>query len=359
MSERLLIDWGLAERVAGGIARDGGPSRDFDQAGLDEACEEALGLVLDYTGLGPVSGLPDPELVDRREWVKLGLGTLREVSAALERRIAQGISLPGPIGRVARSVAGGAAGVEAGVAVGYGARRVLGQYDVGLFDVDRPSRLVFVAPNLAEAQAKLGESPDLFLRWIAIHETTHSVQFAAVPWLRAHIAGLLEELIQGASANLDLGTLRSLAGRLVRSDPRKVVRAVLEGEIARVLAGEEQAATLDRLQAAMSVVEGYAEHVMDEAPAALDPGYRRLRDRLEARRESRGGLGEVVARLLGLELKLRQYRLGKAFCDSVTRDAGIQALNRVWGSPESLPTLAELERPAGWLSRTAPAARAA
>ena len=57
----------------------------------------------------------------------------------------------------------------------------------------------------------------------------------------------------------------------------------------------------------MSVIEGHAEHVMDAAAGPLDPGYARLRDRLEARRASRGGLGEVIARLLGMELKLRQY----------------------------------------------------
>ncbi len=56
-------------------------------------------------------------------------------------------------------------------------------------------------------------------------------------------------------------------------------------------------------------------------------------------------------RILGLELKLRQYRLGKAFCDAVVGEAGIEGLNRVWRAPEALPTLAELERPSGWLAR--------
>jgi putative hydrolase len=101
----------------------------------------------------------------------------------------------------------------------------------------------------------------------------------------------------------------------------------------------------------MSVIEGHAEHVMDAASRQLDPGYARLRERLEARRESRGGLGEVILRMLGLELKLRQYRLGKAFCDTVVAEAGIEGLNRVWRAPEALPTLAELEQPGGWLGR--------
>ena len=53
---------------------------------------------------------------------------------------------------------------------------------------------------------------------------------------------------------------------------------MLHGELPRLLAGPEQARTLDRLQAAMSVIEGHAEHVMDAAAGPLDPGYARLRE---------------------------------------------------------------------------------
>ena len=51
-------------------------------------------------------------------------------------------------------------------------------------------------------------------------------------------------------------------------------------------------------------------------------------------------------------MKLRQYELGKRFCDAVVSAAGIDALNRVWKSPEALPSLAELDDPAAWLTRT-------
>ena len=51
-------------------------------------------------------------------------------------------------------------------------------------------------------------------------------------------------------------------------------------------------------------------------------------------------------------MKLRQYQLGKKFCDAVVEAEGIEALNRVWRAPEALPTLAELEDPPSWLLRT-------
>jgi coenzyme F420 biosynthesis associated uncharacterized protein len=365
MSDRRLVDWGLAQRVATTLARENespanGATAGFGRDALDAACADAVDLVLAYTRLEPASALPKPELVDRAEWVRTGLRTLRELSGGLEGRIADGISLPGPLGGIARSLAGAAAGAEAGIAVGYGARKVMGQYDVALVEAEREPRLLFVGSNLAHAHAELGEEPDLFLRWIAIHETTHAVQFGSVAWLRSHLAALLEELIEGAAARLDGGSLRHLGARLFRTDPRQTIRTMLRGDFPRLLAGPEQARTLDRLQMAMTVVEGHAEHVMDAAAAGSDPGYARLRERLEARRSQRGGLGEVVSRLLGMELKMRQYRLGKAFCDEVVAEAGVEGLNRVWRSPEDLPTPAELERPLHWLRRAdAPAAAGA
>lgn len=351
MSPSGFVDWGLAERLALALGGGDGAPGDFDQQTVDSACADAVVLALDYSRLRPAAELPPPELIDRAEWARLGLRTLRELSEQFERRVAEGLSLPGPLGGLARSLAGAAAGAEAGIAVGYGARKVLGQYDVPLVPSERQPRLVFVGPNLAAAHLELGEDPDLFMRWIALHESTHSIQFASVPWLRPHLADVLEQLVAGASARLDLGSLRELARRLFRSDPRAAVRRVLRGDLARLLAGPEQRRTLDRLQATMSVIEGHAEHVMDAAAGQLDPGYARLRGRLEAKRASRGGLGEVILRMLGLELKLRQYQLGKAFCDTVVEEAGIEGLNRVWRAPEALPTLAELEQPSDWLGR--------
>jgi coenzyme F420 biosynthesis associated uncharacterized protein len=353
MSADRFVDWGLAKRVAASVAGGGDEPGYFSSAAVEAACADATTLVVEYTRLTPAGPLPVPEVIGRGEWVGVGLQTLRELSHAFEARVASGMSAPGPLGGLARSVAGAAAGAEAGIAVGYGARKVLGQYDVALVDSDRAPRLLFVGPNLANTHAELGETPELFLRWIAIHETTHAVQFTSVPWLRGHLMGLLAELIGGASDQIDRASLQGLAKRLFTTDPRRTIRSLLHGDFARILAGPEQAGVLDRLQAAMSVIEGHAEHVMDAAAASTDPGYARLRERLEVRRARRGGLGEVISRLLGMEMKLRQYRLGKAFCDAVAAEAGIDGLNHVWSAPEALPSADELERPGLWLERMA------
>lgn len=348
-----FVDWGIAERVGLAVAGEG-PERDWvSQEDVARASDETASLVRDYTGLEPSGEIPRPEAIDRPEWVRVNLAAIRSAAGDLERRLAGSLDAPGPLGPLARAVAGLATGGEAGLAIGYLGRRVLGQYDVALIGPARPSRLLFVAPNLTEAETKLGDPDrDLFLRWIAMHEGTHALQFEAVPWLRDHVGGLVERLLESASLRPELRDLGAAARRAV-SDPRQLAEALREGGLVALLAGAHELEVLRAVQAAMTVIEGYCEHVMDAIGERLDPSYARLRRLADAQRERQSLLDSIVSRLLGLDVKLRQYRLGKRFADEVVAEAGIEGLNEVWASPQALPDAGELERPERWLRRVA------
>jgi coenzyme F420 biosynthesis associated uncharacterized protein len=246
---------------------------------------------------------------------------------------------------------GGAAGallaIEAGAISGFLGGRVLGQYEFAVLDPAAPARLLFVAPNLGHAATTLDADPEQLLRWVALHETTHALQFGGVPWLRAHLAGIVREL---------LGSLDFDARGLLRlpdlSDLRGLLDRVREEGLAFLAVGGERRAQLDSAQAFMALLEGYAEHVMDAVGASLLTDLDAMREAMDRRRSERSGPLRVLERLIGLELKLRQYQVGKAFCDAVVGFGGIAALNRAWAGPESLPTLPELDDPLAWLART-------
>jgi putative hydrolase len=102
----------------------------------------------------------------------------------------------------------------------------------------------------------------------------------------------------------------------------------------------------------MALLEGYAEHVMDHVGADLLEDLDAMRAAMDRRRHERSGLLRVVEKLIGFDLKLRQYQQGKQFCDAVVARGGITALNRAWAGPASLPAFDELSDPTGWLART-------
>jgi coenzyme F420 biosynthesis associated uncharacterized protein len=352
---RGVIDWSLAERVARSLAGDGGGKRSVRQADLRRAARGCVGMVRDHTGLALAGRSPAAELLDRRQWIEANIESMRSMSATVDQQLAESMGLPGPLGSGLRTAAGAAAGVELGIASGYLAQRVLGQYDVALIGPVRPPRLLFVAPNLAEAQRRIGADRRPFLRWIALHEATHVVQFGAVSWLRPHLGALAEELLGAAFMRVGIEELARAGRRLLRADPRRVLAALRSGHWVSPLVAEPQRRTLARLQATMAVIEGYSDHVMDAIGARLGPEYARLREQVERERgrRRRNPIEALLSRLLGMEMKLRQYRQGKAFCDEVVERRGIAVLNRVWSEPEALPRPPELDRPGRWLARVA------
>jgi coenzyme F420 biosynthesis associated uncharacterized protein len=339
-----MIDWTMAERVAGFVAQEPSPDG-VTLIDLAPVVADSRERVVAYTGLQPQSPLPAPEIVDRRGWAATNLAGLRPVLDPLADRISD----QGPLAAPLRSAAGVVLSGQVGLITGYLAQRVMGQYELALLDPQVPARLLFVAPNLAAAARALGADREELTRWVAFHEVTHAVQFGSVAWLRPHLAGILEELLADIELSVDAGAM----GRLPSlTDMRDLVDAVREGGLVALVARGRRRELIDNLQATMAVVEGYAEHVMDAAGAAALPSLPRLRAALDLRRRERPPLMRLLERLLGLDLKLRQYEIGKRFCDAVVAAGGIAALNHVWTDPDALPSLAELDDPEGWLART-------
>ena len=342
-----MIDWVVAERIASYVAgtSDARPP-DVDLAPLAAESERR---VVAYTGLRPSRPLPPPEGIGRREWIASNITAMR---ALLDPVLERAGSNLGPLRPAVQIAFGFVLSTEVGVVLGYLAQRVLGQYELVLLDEavdERPPRLLFVLPNLGQAVRAFDAEEEEFMTWVALHEVTHAVQFAGVPWLHGHVAGMVRELLQQAELRLD-------APRRLRMPPREEIqrigRALRSGDLISILTNKAERETLDRVQAVMAVIEGHAEHVMDAVAPDLLPSLPKLRKALDERRRSQSGLSRLLARLLGLEMKLKQYERGKIFCDAIVEQAGAEALRHVFSSPEALPTMAELEDPAAWVRRT-------
>jgi coenzyme F420 biosynthesis associated uncharacterized protein len=259
----------------------------------------------------------------------------------------------GPLAGPMRAASGLMLGAQVGALTGMLSQRVLGQYDLALLDASVAPRLLLLGPNLAQAARNLQLDRDELVLWVTIHEITHAVQFSGAPWLRGYIGGMLKELIEGLQVSV-VGK-PSLSSRLPKmpaaGELREMIERARSGQLLRLTLGEDRWLLVERMQAAMSLIEGHAEHTMDVIGAEMLPSLPRLRAAMNRRRENRGLPWRVLERLLGLELKMRQYEIGRRFCDAVVEDGGPAALALAWRSAEALPSPQELERPASWLER--------
>jgi len=342
-----MVDWFLAQRLARYVA--GEPDTRPPKLDLRALAADSAERVIAYTGLTPAHPLPPAEGIGRAEWIAANVGAMRALLDPPLSKVGDGL---GPARHAMRLGAGFVLTAEVGVVLGFLAQRVLGQYELVLLDTapeDRPPRLLFVLPNLGAAGHAFDADEREFLTWVALHEVTHAVQFAGVPWLQSHMAGMVRELLAHAELRIDARRALRMPGT---DDVRRLAAAVRSGDLVSLVASEQERTTLERMQATMAVLEGHAEHVMDAVGAPLLPSLPKLRAALNARRRSQSAPARLLQRLLGLEMKLRQYEQGKRFCDAVVREGGVEALNRVWTSPQMLPSSVELDAPLQWLRRT-------
>jgi coenzyme F420 biosynthesis associated uncharacterized protein len=341
-----MVDWSLARQIAGFAAgSDAEVDLGADLAARTHALEPE---VTAYTGLSPRSPVPEAELLGRKEWAAMNLDSLARMLEPVASKLDRRMEFAGPLAGALRIGAGATLAAEAGLVMGYVSQRVLGQYELSLLQPEVAPRLVFVAPNLERAARDLAVDRDSFFDWIVLHELTHVVQFQGVGWLRDHFSDLVRAYLDSVEVRIDRG---AAGGVPLLPQPAKLVEAFREGGLAALVQTREQRDLMARIQALMSVIEGYSEHVMDALGERVLSAYAGLRDAMDRRRRSRSAPERVIERLLGLDFKMRQYELGKRFCDAVATECGVAGLNRVWDSPEALPTLRELSNPAAWLRR--------
>ena len=344
-----FVDWRVAQRV-GELIAGTPPFGAISSERVEPMAHDFAVRVAAYSGLRPPGDLPRLELVDRSAWIAANLRTMRPLLGRLSERA--GIEPPrGLFGNPLQSATGLLMGAQVGALTGVLSQRVLGQYDLALLDSTVPPRLLLLAPNLAQAARTLQLDRDELVLWVTIHEITHAVQFSGAPWLREHLAGMITQLIDGLQVSVNSGGGGWIPKLPATGDMRELVERARRGELLRLTLGEDRWQLVERIQATMSLVEGHAEHTMDVIGAQLLPSLDRLRAAMNSRRQNRGLPWRVLERLLGLELKFRQYQVGRRFCDAIVEASGPLALARAWESPATLPRPEELEQPDRWLER--------
>jgi coenzyme F420 biosynthesis associated uncharacterized protein len=357
------VDWPTAQRVARLVAGRDQIASSYLGASLardfESVTTEAEDLVAEFTGLR-APGRARAAVLDRGGWVDANISSMRQMLAPLTERLGERLALS-PVAPIGRKVAG----AEVGSLLGYLAQRVLGQYDLLVPESDADSgsgaadadAVYYVGPNILGLEKRFAFRPLDFRRWIAIHEVTHRAQFTGVPWMKEYFLSL----VQGSMAIVDPDPAVLLRAIGRAADALRAGKNPLdEGGLVGLFASPEQQEILGRVQALMSLLEGHGNYVMNELGERHVQGADRMARVLHTRRQQKGIAGQLQ-KLLGIEMKMRQYEVGERFVRGVDTAAGISALDAAWRDPASLPTVPELEDPEAWLARVSatPAAHGA
>ncbi len=355
-----MIDWDLAVSTGARWARPG------PQVSLAEARQTVAELrelaaaverpVREVTGLQSKVAPGKVAVVDRAGWIRANVDGFRVVLDPLAEQMRQRSPAANASGLVV-GVGSRVTGVQAGLILAYLSARVLGQYELflppgsGQNGAEEPvGRLTLVAPNIVMVERELGVDPSDFRRWVCLHEETHRVQFTSVPWLRAYVQDQMTEFL--LASDLDPATILSrlraaadaVAGAVRGGDSESLIEAIQTPQQKEILA---------RLTALMTLVEGHGDYVMDAVGPQVVPSVAEIRERFNARRRTAGRVEQTIRRLLGIDLKMRQYADGARFVRAVVDQIGMDGFNKVWESPETIPTMSEISDPPAWITRVA------
>ena len=343
-----MVDWDLAVSTATRLISPG-PEVSRSEAdaavrSLREQVEVAAAHVERITALHPVGPIPVTRVVDRPGWVRVNADGMARLLTPLVQTLEE--RRPRPAGRFEQTVGPKATGLQAGGVLAFLSSKVLGQFE---FFADPAGQLLLVAPNVVEAERSLGVPPADFRLWVALHEVTHRVQFTAVPWLRGHLSTEIDALVD--ATDLDPDAVRERLSAFVG----QLGSALRGGEESQGILGliqsPAQKEIIERLTAFMSLVEGHAEYVMNAVGPDVVPSIGQIRERFGQRRKGTGPVDRLLRRLLGLDVKIRQYADGSKFVGAVVEAVGIDGFNQVWTSPEALPRKSELADPHAWVER--------
>ncbi len=332
----------VADRLAGRYPLEGTYHDALFARQAPELVSRAAELVSAETGLtGP--GAPEVGVVSRREWVENNVAVFAKLLAPAEER------LEGRRG-FGKNLAERVVAAEMGALLGLLSRRVLGQYEMVLptGDDEAGDVVLFVGANVLWMERASELRPSEFRFWVALHECTHRLQFVGVPWLRDHFLGLVGQLV--ATATPEPGRLARVAGEL-RQAAAAGEPIVGEAGLMGIFATPEQRDVIDQVQALMALLEGHGHVIMDRIGARHLVSQARMSAILRRRRQD--PRAAAFLRLIGMEMKMKQYELGERFVLGVEREAGFAALDAAWAGPENLPTLEEIDEPAQWLERVA------
>ena len=351
-----MIDWERAREIATNMNKTGtltAAEREHLNHYYGELVDQCIPIITEYTGVQLPEAPDRTYAFDRVDWINANLTGFQRLFAPIEalNETKQGRHI---FARAWHGVNQNLMTYEVGLLLGYMARRVMGQYDLAMFGrepVTDPGKLYFVEPNIRGIEQKLGLPKEDFRMWLALHETTHVFEFEAHPWVRQHFNSLLErymQFLQQDSEFLSQGVrgLKVFADRIKNPEgedkPSSWMEAIMDAD---------QRALFNEMQALMSVIEGYSNHVMNAVGKDLLANYDEISRKFEERQKMRSQADQLFGRITGLNVKLEQYRQGEEFIDAVVECRGHSYAYKVWDKPEHLPSMVDLKDPAAWIRR--------
>ncbi|HET7326019.1 MAG TPA: zinc-dependent metalloprotease [Nocardioidaceae bacterium] len=347
------VNWTLAKDTARStVAQSTDPSPTQSDQGAVDAAVRLAELWLD-----PVCGFDATgartAAWSRAEWVEATMDSWQQMvepmagqmTTAMQRALPdEAQAMAGPIMGMLTQAGGSMFGAQVGQGVAALAAEVLSSTDIGIPLTDGTVTALVTANVSAFSEGLDVEQSDVMI-YLALRECAHQRLFGHVPWLRSHLLSAVEDY--GRGLTIDTGRIEEAMSSM---DPGNLeaMQEMMSGGLFVPEETETQRAALQRLEAALALVEGWVDDVVGQATHNRMPAAGRLQEAVRRRRAAGGPAEQTFASLVGLELRPRRLRDAATLWGALRSAKGQEARDAVWAHPDLLPTAADLDDPIGF-----------
>ncbi|MBS5947994.1 MULTISPECIES: zinc-dependent metalloprotease [Winkia] len=270
-----------------------------------------------------------------------------------------GLGISGALGKMnpadmVRRMSGSVFAMQIGQAIGTLAGQALGSTDVGL-PLSDDSLTALVVSNVDDFGTDLGIGADDVLQYLAVREAASARLYNAAPWLRSYLLRAISKY--SAQIQIDFDHIEQTVRDLDSMDPAHIQEAMSSGMFSPT-SSEAQEQAKKEVETILAVVEGWVEEVTAKACSAYLPAAAPLQEMMRRRRSQGGPAEQVLAQLMGLELRPKRVRDAAKLWRVLGEKVGQAERDKYWSHPDVMPTAEELDNPDSFLEGRQKAAEA-
>ncbi len=357
------IHWEMARQFAIMGADDGNPNQNVDptaRIAIENLTSIAAMHVDQVTLLA--SQPPQIECVTKAQWAHYTLESYKPLFDELASALSQPVTGTEPdtesdpmasmMAGLSKMMAPSMMGMAIGSMIGQLSQLAFGQYDLPL---PRDNTKILIVPSTIDAFADEWslEHDDARL-WTLLHELSMHAFFSA-SHIRDAVWTAVHNHVRGFQPDPTSALTKITEMELDPSatDPMALIQKMLSDPEVLLGASTTSAQQANRplLDTLIALAVGYTDFTVDECATRLLGTSTPISEAIRRRRLESSPADIYVEHLLGLRLQRSHVEKGRNFVSGVVERAGRDGFNRMFESPNLIPTVNEIEAPGLWLAR--------
>lgn len=359
------VNFSVAERVARQVSAQAPTPKSQDSQTVADSVRLVEMWLNDATILP--AGATGSTAFNPNEWIDATLDVWKRVITPLADKLgdtspagmpADMLSQLGPLASIMKQMNASNFGMQFGHTLGRLASTVVTSTQWGVpLSSDANSHIAAInTGHLAETAKKLGSDARETLIYLAAREAAHHRLFKHVPWLVERLILDVEEFAAGLT--LDTSALDEAAQGFnpeMLGDParlQEMMENLRNMDLSpKIVSSNDHARA--RLETSLSLVEGWVDYVVGSALTPRIPTTPLLNTAWSALRATESSAMQDLTSAVGLSFTAPKADVAADLWRRLHEAVGMQRRDEVWNHADFLPTVEDLNNPAGFISRIA------